>query len=662
MIALALSVLVLLAFQLLMPKPPPRPATVNTQPAVAQTQPTNTPTPAPVDDRPKLGEVIGESSERTLELTIGTIGEPGSYRARFTNRGAQLLELKLANFVDQVGLRDEDRLAPEHWTTLLASADSAGVKTGSMVWRSDASSTDLERGPIDSALWRMRPIPNETNPTGVEFDLAQGSGVRLIKRLRFEPGTYRIQLELELENLALEGTRRIGYLFTPAEVVPLESGDRFYVEPQAIAAARSREDSAAKKDKPPTAKSVPRDDRGKEVTGRFEIPEGDVSFAGVHNKYFAYLMRGADPYSQASIVTTRWRRLRDDGYAKTHPDKAADNWRFMASDLVLEFDVPPRGETRKYAYAIYAGPKDRALMEADWRDHEVLADSDLGSFLCMDMSGVGNVLLWVLGMFHGIVGNWGVAIILLTICVRLALFPINRRSQTSMARFQKKMKRLQPQIDEIKKRHADDAGKQRSEQQALMGKEGAMPPLGGCLPVFVQIPVFFGLFSALRTSFDLRQAPFALWINDLSRPDHLLEINLNTHLPLIGTIQWLNILPILMVVLWVAQQMTMPKPADEQAARMQKMMMFMPVFMGFFLYDYAAGLSLYMITQSVLGIVEQTLIKKVWPLDDSIPEAGSEPKGWFARLMERAQDAQKQQQRRSPSKPTKSDKGSKKKY
>jgi YidC/Oxa1 family membrane protein insertase len=265
-------------------------------------------------------------------------------------------------------------------------------------------------------------------------------------------------------------------------------------------------------------------------------------------------------------------------------------------------------------------------------------------------------------MFHGIVGNWGVAIILLTICVRLALFPINRRSQTSMARFQKKMKRLQPQIDEIKKRHADDAAKQRSEQQALMGKEGAMPPLGGCLPVFVQIPIFFGLFSALRTSFDLRQAPFMLWMNDLSQPDHLLEINLNTHLPLIGTIQWLNILPILMVVLWVAQQMGMPKPADEQAARMQKMMMFMPVVFGFFLYDYAAGLSLYMITQSVLGIVEQTLIKKVWPLDDSIPEAGSEPKGWFARLMERAQDAQKQQQRRSPSKPAKSDKGSKKKY
>jgi YidC/Oxa1 family membrane protein insertase len=202
--------------------------------------------------------------------------------------------------------------------------------------------------------------------------------------------------------------------------------------------------------------------------------------------------------------------------------------------------------------------------------------------------------------------------------VRGALFPLNRRSQTSMARYQKKMKRVQPRLEEAKKRFADDPKKLREAQARIMQEEGAFPPLGGCLPIFLQMPVFFGLFSALRVSFDLRQAPFFGWIDDLSRPDQLMYIGLE--LPILPSFEYLNVLPILMVVLWVLQQMGMPKPADEQAARMQKMMMFMPILFGVMLYNYAAGLSLYMMTTSGLSIIEQKVIKKVWPLDDTEPE------------------------------------------
>jgi len=228
---------------------------------------------------------------------------------------------------------------------------------------------------------------------------------------------------------------------------------------------------------------------------------------------------------------------------------------------------------------------------------------------------LGHGMLAVLRFFHGLCGNWGVAIILLTLLVRLVLFPINRRSQTAMARYQSKMKRVQPKLEEVKKRFASDPKKLREAQARIMQEEGAFPPLGGCLPMFLQLPVFFGLFSALRTSFDLRQAPFGLWIHDLSRPDQLLRLDLR--LPLLPDIEYLNVLPILMVVLWVLQQLGMPKPADEQAARMQKMMMFMPVIFGVFLYNYAAGLSLYMMTTSGLSIIEQKVIKKLWPIDDT---------------------------------------------
>jgi YidC/Oxa1 family membrane protein insertase len=205
------------------------------------------------------------------------------------------------------------------------------------------------------------------------------------------------------------------------------------------------------------------------------------------------------------------------------------------------------------------------------------------------------------------------------------------------------MKRVQPKIDEIKKRFEGDPKRLREEQAKIMQEEKAFPPLGGCLPIFIQMPIFFGLFSMLRTSFDLRQAGFALWIDDLSQPDRLMELGIQ--LPLLGDyLQYLNLLPPLMVLLWILQQRGMPQPADEQARRMQRIMMWMPVFMGVFLYNYAAGLSLYMITQSTLGIFEQRVIKKLWPIDDTEAETKSGCGcGPFSGIMENLAEKQKTQ-------------------
>ena len=175
-----------------------------------------------------------------------------------------------------------------------------------------------------------------------------------------------------------------------------------------------------------------------------------------------------------------------------------------------------------------------------------------------------------------------------------------------------------------------------------MQEEQAFPPLGGCLPVFIQIPVFFGLFSALRTSFDLRQAPFFGYIDDLSRPDQLIEFG--SAIPVIGWTHF-NLLPILMVILWIGQQKTMPRATDENAIRMQRIMMFMPVAMGVFLYNYAAGLSLCMMTQSGLGIFEQKIIKKLWPVDET--EVEKKPNSGCAPLAKRMQEMAEQQQKRA---------------
>jgi YidC/Oxa1 family membrane protein insertase len=336
------------------------------------------------------------------------------------------------------------------------------------------------------------------------------------------------------------------------------------------------------------------------------------------------LMRGTEQ-SIPTLHGATWRLMRDEAFAAANPQSSAKASRFIATDVLLQLQVPAVGQSASWTYLVYAGPKNpRALVAAD-PDYRVILTHDLGFF-----ASIAKFLLWVLGGLHSISGNWGVAIILLTLSVRIVLFPVNRRSQTAMARYQSKMKRVQPQIEALKKRFEKDPQKLRAEQAALMQKEGAFPPLGGCLPMFLQIPVFFGLFSALRAAFDLRQAPFAGWIHDLAKPDQLARINFDTHLPFIGTIEYFNLLPILMVVLWVLQQRLMPKPTDEQAAKMQKIMMIMPVFMGFFLYSYAAGLSLYMITQSGMGIIEQIAIKRFWPLDAT--ELPRKPGGFWSRM------------------------------
>jgi YidC/Oxa1 family membrane protein insertase len=597
---------------------------------------------------PVLGERVGEDKELTLDLDVGLPGQPGSFWARFSNRGASLRELRLGNFFDKELLPESERSDRQHWVKLIESSPESAA-TGSMLLRTGPSSRSYEREALEQALWSMREVRAEDDPRGwpgVVFELAQGSGLRFEKRFAFEPDSYRVHVTLGLSNTGLEPSAFdtvLNFFFTPAEMVPREAGDEYYTEPQAACAGQTA--ASLSEGGLPRFDTKPRDEQGGVREGKFDVPGEITRFAGVHNKYFAVLLRAADDTaahnrSQASLRGARWRCVRDEAWARENPGDADEAWRYIASDLLLELRIPAPGETATWDYVVFAGPKDRELLVDDNPAHAVLVEEDLGFF-----NNIARALLAVLGFFHGLTGNWGVAIILLTLAARVLLFPLNRRSQTAMARHAAKMKRLQPKIDELKQRHAGDPAKQRQAQAELMQKEGLFPPLGGCLPMFVQLPIFFGLYQALRTSFELRQAPFFGWIKDLSKPDRLLPLNLHTGLPFIGTIEYLNILPPLMVVLWIAQQATMPKPADEQAAKMQRMMMFMPAVMGVFLYNYAAGLSLYMITQSALGIVEQHVIKRLWPLDDKEPER--KPKGGFmSRMMERAQAMQREAEAR----------------
>ena len=200
---------------------------------------------------------------------------------------------------------------------------------------------------------------------------------------------------------------------------------------------------------------------------------------------------------------------------------------------------------------------------------------------------------WLLTACYAFVPNYGLTIILITVMVRVVTLPIMNRQMRSM----EKMRALQPQLKALQAEHADDRQKQSEATMALY-KETGVNPLGGCLPMLMQFPVFIGLFYALRSSFALRQAPFMLWINDLSAPEALFEI------PGIGLP--VRVLPLIMGGSMFLQQKLTPTTIDPSQ---QMMMLFMmPIMMTVLFYQFPSGLVLYWMVSNFLGIAHQLLV------------------------------------------------------
>ena len=231
------------------------------------------------------------------------------------------------------------------------------------------------------------------------------------------------------------------------------------------------------------------------------------------------------------------------------------------------------------------GPKKQALLwDLDLKD---VMDFGMWRWLCYGM-------VWVLNLFYGMIPNYGVAIILLTILVRILFWPLTHKSTMGM----RKMQELQPLLKEIQKKHKGNPQRMQQETWQLY-REHKVNPLSSCLPMLLQIPVFFALFVVLRGAVELRYAPF-LWIDDLSQPEALFA----SWFPFGG----LNILPILMAVTMALQSALTPSTGDKSQQRM--MMVFMPIMMLVMFYNFASALSLYWTLSQVISIGQTWWIRK----------------------------------------------------
>ncbi|MFT7526250.1 MAG: YidC/Oxa1 family membrane protein insertase [Arenicella sp.] len=248
----------------------------------------------------------------------------------------------------------------------------------------------------------------------------------------------------------------------------------------------------------------------------------------------------------------------------------------------LEPKVIPAGQSDSIGTSVYLGSKEQSRLKKIQKDSNIT-----GLALTVDygvLTFIADPLFTVLNWIHNIVGNWGWSIILLTLLIKMVFYPLSAASYKSMAG----MKKLQPRIKTLKERYKDDRQKFQTEMMALYKKE-KINPAGGCLPILIQIPVFIALYWALLESVEIRQAPFALWLQDLSAPDPF------------------YILPVLMGASMWAQQQLNPAPMDDIQ---KKVMTIMPIALTFLFLTFPQGLVLYWVVNNVLSMAQQWFINK----------------------------------------------------
>ena len=251
------------------------------------------------------------------------------------------------------------------------------------------------------------------------------------------------------------------------------------------------------------------------------------------------------------------------------------------------------GTQYTYKYQLFMGPKKIKDLKNVGNDLKKVVDFGWFDFIAKPC-------LWLMNLFYSVIPNYGVAIIILTILVKILLWPLGQKSYKSMS----EMKKLQPLMKEIREKYKND--KQRMNQEVMgLYRTYKINPLGGCLPMVVQLPVFFALYRMLYEAIELRHAPFFLWINDLSAPDRLFRFNFSV--PFMEPPYGIPVLTLVMGASMLLQQKMSPPMGDATQA---KMMMFMPIIFTVIFINFSSGLVLYWLVNNLLSIAQQYYTQK----------------------------------------------------
>ncbi|MCF8034196.1 MAG: membrane protein insertase YidC [Desulfarculaceae bacterium] len=377
------------------------------------------------------------------------------------------------------------------------------------------------------------------------------AGVKVDKVYTFKAGSYAWELNLRLTN---------------------QSGKKLELQPSiALVEMKKRAESAAyaftgiqysKAGRYEEMSAGDLDDNPKDT--------GDISYLGLSIPYFLGAVAPLEPQGQA-------------------PPKrfvvGGEKGELMLATLVEPLMALEPGATRETGYMIFYGPKDLKVLEP--LGHNLDQSVDFGWF---DV--IAKPFLIAMNLIFDFIGNYGIAIIIVTLITKLIFWPLTRKSYKSM----KEMQKLQPHVKRLREKFKDD--KQRMNQEIMqLYKTYKVNPAGGCLPMLVQIPVFIAFYKVLGNAIELRHAPFMLWINDLSAPDRL---SIGIQIPYVG--DGIPVLTLLMGASMFLQQKMTPTTGDPTQA---KMMMMMPVVFTVMFINFPSGLVLYWLVNNLMSIGQQ---------------------------------------------------------
>jgi len=299
-------------------------------------------------------------------------------------------------------------------------------------------------------------------------------------------------------------------------------------------------------------------DREEFKSGKVDKPESypaPIKWIAIEDKYFAGAVVMRDPMEDAVV------------------------WPEGASTA-----ISVRGAPGTHAMTVYGGPKEQDSIAAVGGELKYIVD--FGFF-----SPIARPIFWMLKKLYSLIGNYGVAIIMLTIMIRVPFIPLVNKGQKSM----KKLQELQPRIAEMKVKYKNDPDRMNKEMMGLYSKH-KVNPIGGCLPLILQIPVFFALYKVLMITIELRGAPFAFWIQDLAMKDPI------------------YVLPVLMgATMFLQQKMTPTGGGDD---RMKKMLMWMPIVFTFISFNFPSGLVLYWLVNNLLSITQQFFVNRAKTVEE----------------------------------------------
>jgi len=544
-LAFGLSFAVLLLWTLFVdPPPPPVPATNETEvselevPGAPATLPELAPAPAEVlGVAPALPPMGATQEVASRRITF----ETSLFRAELDTRGAGITSWELREY----NAPPREGGAPIQLMTGEAPFATGLVTRFSELGLGDLSQVVFEVVSEDHLAYAFRYTQN---------------GVSVLKEYAFDAERYAFELRVSVENA---GQTAVDPRFAVSWPVALADGNDFREQ-----AAAAYVDGDLEVQLVSALGKGSFFGNGEQVTVH---NEGAVEWTGMQSPYFVAAVLPDQP-TQASARFV-----------------AIEEGVSGVAELYFEPLRLPPGQSATRTFQAYVGPKEPERLAAV--GPALVGSIDLGWSWVKPLT---RFFHWMLSALHVFIPNYGVAIIVLTILVRAVTAPLTAKQMRSMER----MRTLQPQLNELKEKHGDDKQKQSEEMMRLYKQEG-VNPLGGCLPMILQLPVFIGLFYSLRSSIQLRQAPFFGWIDDLSAPDTLFDIP-GLDLPL-------RVLPLVMGASMLVQQKITPMQSMDPTQ--QKMMtIIMPIMMTVLFYQFPSGLVLYWMVSNVLAIAHQLWI------------------------------------------------------